>query len=179
MLNQTMRHEPRNKMSADSLATLFTPHLICPKKLTPEALHQTSQNMSSIISFMITKGSAVFDIPPKLATDIRAYFVDLKRKETSEHILDESVTSDSTANTVYTFVDRERTAQAHVQNPTDTCLAQLYAYIQSLPESSKKRKLIKQFNKENGQGLMIFFVFLLLLFFSRYFISVLEKFGLI
>lgn len=155
MLNKTMRHEPRNKMSADSLATLFTPHLICPKKLTPEALHQTSQNMSSIISFMITKGSAVFDIPPKLATDIRAYFVEKKRKETMspEQILDESVTSDSTANTVYTFVDRERTAQANVQNPTDTCLAQLYAYIQSLPESSKKRKLIKQFNKENGQGL--------------------------
>lgn len=154
MLNHTIKYEKSNKMSADSLATLFTPHLICPKKLTPEALHSTSQNMSGIISFMITKGSAIFEIPPKLATDIRAYFAEQKRKATMspEHILNESVTSDSTANTVYTFIDRERTAQAHVQNPTDTCLAQLYAYIQSLPESSKKRKLIKQFNKENGQG---------------------------
>lgn len=155
MLNETIKYESSNKMSADSLATLFTPHLICPKKLTPEALHATAQNLSGIISFMITKGSQIFDIPPKLATDIRAYFVEQKRKQTlsPEQILDESVTSDSTANTVYTFIDRERTAQAHVQNPTDTCLAQLYAYIQSLPESSKKRKLIKQFNKENGQGI--------------------------
>lgn len=154
MLNETIKYESSNKMSADSLATLFTPHLICPKKLTPEALHATAQNLSGIISFMITKGSEIFEIPPKLATDIRAYFVEQKRKQTlsPEQILDESVTSDSTANTVYTFIDRERTAQAHVQNPTDTCLAQLYAYIQSLPESSKKRKLIKQFNKENGQG---------------------------
>jgi len=49
-------------------------------------------------------------------------------------------------------VDRERTALAHVTNPTEAALAQLYAHIQSLPESSKKKKLIKQFNKENGQG---------------------------
>lgn len=154
MLNRTIRYESSNKMSADSLATLFTPHLICPKNLTPEALHTTAANLCGIISFMITRGPAIFECPPKLATDIRAYFVELRRKQTMspEQILDESVTSDSTANTVYTFVDRERTAQAHDQNPTDTCLAQLYAYIQSLPESSKKRKLIKQFNKENGQG---------------------------
>jgi hypothetical protein len=49
-------------------------------------------------------------------------------------------------------VDRERTALAHVANPTEAALAQLYAHIQSLPESSKKKKLIKQFNKENGHG---------------------------
>ena len=53
---------------------------------------------------------------------------------------------------MFSFVDRERTALAHVTNPTEAALAQLYAHIQSLPESSKKKKLIKQFNKENGQG---------------------------
>lgn len=37
-------------------------------------------------------------------------------------------------------------------NPTEAALAQLYAHIQSLPESSKKRRLVKQFNKENGHG---------------------------
>lgn len=57
------------------------------------------------------------------------------------------------AKTVFTFVDREKTAEASASaNPTEAALAQLYAHIQSLPESSKKRKLIKQFNKENGQG---------------------------
>lgn len=134
--------------------TVYNELLHLPFQLTPEALHQTSQTMSSVISFMIVKGSAIFEVPPKLATDIRAYFVEQKRKRTMspEHILNESVASDSVANTVYTFVDREKTAQAHITNPTDTALAQLYAHIQSLPESSKKRKLIKQFNKENGQG---------------------------
>lgn len=49
-------------------------------------------------------------------------------------------------------MDRERTAQENTTNPTEAALAQLYAYIQSLPESNKKRRLIKQFNKENGYG---------------------------
>jgi hypothetical protein len=53
---------------------------------------------------------------------------------------------------VFTFVDRERTAQENTVNPTETALAQLYAHIQGLPESSKKKRLIKQFNKENGHG---------------------------
>lgn len=155
MLNETTKHESSNKMSAESLATLFTPHLICPRKLSPEALHTVSQNMSGLISFMISKGDELQAIPTKLATDIRAYLVEQRRKKVLSpelQMLDESVTSDSTANTVYTFVDREKTAEAHNSNPTDTALAQLYAYIQTLPESSKKRKLIKQFNKENGQG---------------------------
>lgn len=58
----------------------------------------------------------------------------------------------SAAKTVFSFVDRERTAQENTTNPTEAALAQLYAYIQSLPESNKKRRLVKQFNKENGNG---------------------------
>lgn len=155
MLNETTKYESSNKMSSESLATLFTPHLICPRKLSPEALHNVSQNMSGLISFMIGRGDELQSVPQKLATDIRVYFAEQKRKKVLSpelQMLDESVTSDSTANTVFTFVDREKTAEAHISNPTDTALAQLYAYIQTLPESSKKRKLIKQFNKENGQG---------------------------
>lgn len=154
MLYKTIQHEATNKMSADNLATLFTPHLICPRKLTPEALHATAQQMCGIISFMIKTGSRLFHIPPKLATDIRAFFVDRKRRQTMspEHILNESITSDSVANTVYTFVDRKKTAEAHKANSTETELAQLYAHIQKLPESSRKKKLIKHFNRQNGQG---------------------------
>ena len=154
MLNTTAKYEKCNKMSADTLATLFSPHLICPRNLPPEALHYVSQAMTGVISYMISKGLEIFDIPAKLDTDCRAYYHEMKRKKTMspEQTLDESISDISTVNTVYTFVDREKTAAAHNSNPTDTALAQLYAHIQSLPESSKKRKLIKQFNKENGQG---------------------------
>lgn len=158
MLNKTTEYTEKNLMNSDSLSTLFTPHLICPRKLAPEALHSISQQMSGLVSFMIRKAAVLFDVPTKLSTDIKMYFVEQKRKRTMspEMMLDESVTSDSTAATVFTFIDREKTAQAHDQNPTDQALAQLYAHIQSMPESSKKRKLVKQFNKENGHGEFVF-----------------------
>lgn len=109
--------------------------------------------MTSMISYIIKNGQTVFFVPDQLVIDIRAYFLEQKKRKTMspEKILDESI-SDSVANTVYTFVDRKKTAEAHVSDSTDTALAQLYAHIQSLPESSKKKKLIKQFNKQNGQG---------------------------
>ena len=55
-------------------------------------------------------------------------------------------------NTIYTFIDRDLTAQANNQDVTELALAELYAYVQSLPDSAKKRRLIKQFNEQSGQG---------------------------
>lgn len=155
LLHKASKHEAHNKMTSDTLATLFTPHLICPRKLSPEVLHQTAATMTRMISFMITNAPTIFLVPEKLATDIKAYLIEEKRrKETPDKILDES-SSDSIANTVFTFCDIKKTAEAHGNgqtSATDTALAQLYAHIQSLPESSKRKKLIKQFNKQNGQG---------------------------
>lgn len=63
-------------------------------------------------------------------------------------------TSDSTgmAQTVFTFIDQKLTAEANATEDTQAELAKLYAYIQAMPESAKKRRLVKQFNKENGNG---------------------------
>ncbi|XP_024941735.1 uncharacterized protein LOC107268684 isoform X2 [Cephus cinctus] len=155
LLNKTATFECSNKMNCDTLATLFTPHLMCPRKLSPEALHITSQNLSGLVAFMIRKGMDLFEIPPKLATDIRAYWVEQERKLLSPKKTDlNESTSDatSTAHTVFSFVDHKLTAKANSTQDTQAALAQLYAHIQAMPESAKKRRLVKQFNKENGQG---------------------------
>jgi hypothetical protein len=39
--------------------------------------------MSGVIAFMIQQGTTLFDIPPKLATDIRAYLVERERRKRS------------------------------------------------------------------------------------------------
>lgn len=80
LLNKTAAFESSNKMNCDTLATLFTPHLMCPRKLSPEALHVNSQHLSGLVAFMIRKGTELFEIPPKLATDIRAYWLEQERK---------------------------------------------------------------------------------------------------
>uniref|UniRef100_A0A1B6C0X5 Rho-GAP domain-containing protein n=1 Tax=Clastoptera arizonana TaxID=38151 RepID=A0A1B6C0X5_9HEMI len=146
LLHVVASHKHSNKMSAENLATLFTPHLLCPRKLSPEAFHASSQMLSGVVAFMIAAGIGLFKVPETLATDIRAYWE--RRKVSPEAQLNESCA----ATTVFSFVDRERTAQENISNPTAAALAQLYAHIQSLPESSKKRRLVKQFNRENGHG---------------------------
>ncbi|XP_017779598.1 PREDICTED: rho GTPase-activating protein 19 [Nicrophorus vespilloides] len=153
LLHLTASYEGHNKMSADSLATLFTPHLLCPRKLSPENLHLNSQTLSVIVSYMIRNCKELFNIPPKLSVDIKAYLQDRDRKKilSPEKCVNESVT-DNFASTVFSFVDHERTAKENQSNPTETALAQLYAHIQCLPESAQKKKLVKQFNKCNGNG---------------------------
>ncbi|XP_063913010.1 rho GTPase-activating protein 19 isoform X3 [Zophobas morio] len=150
LLHLTASYETHNRMSADNLAKLFTPHLLCPRNLSPEKLHLNSQTLSGIVSFMITANSELFKIPQNLILEFRARYE--KRKALASQCLNESVSDQFAANTVFTFVDQERTAKENETNTTETALAQLYAHIQSLPESSKKRKLVKQFNKENGHG---------------------------
>ncbi|CAG9835728.1 unnamed protein product [Diabrotica balteata] len=149
LLYQTASYESQNKMSSDNLAKLFTPHLLCPRSLSPTMLLKVSQPLFGIVSFMIKRFPDMFKVPAKLIVDFRAKY-EKKRVLSPVKRLNES-TADI-ASTVFTFVDQERTAKENESNPTETALAQLYAHIQSLPESSKKRKLIKQFNKENGYG---------------------------
>lgn len=118
-------------MSADSLATLYTPHLLCPRKLPPEILHSSSQALAGILSFMIKNSTEVLLVPPKLAVDIKAYFNGReKRKLSPKRNFNDSVSDNCAAHTVFSFVDHERTAKENEANPTERELAQLYAYIQ-------------------------------------------------
>lgn len=154
LLDTTARHEAHNRMSPTTLATMFTPHLLCPRRLPPEVLHSDAVALAPVVSFMIRYSDAVFETPTKLATDIAAYLTarEKKRLMSPEIDLDESITDRTAANTVYTFVDRQRTWVENEANPTDTALAQLYAHIQTLPDSQHKRRLVKQFNRQNGYG---------------------------
>ncbi|XP_022904225.1 rho GTPase-activating protein 19-like isoform X2 [Onthophagus taurus] len=152
LLNLTASYENLNKMSVENLATLYTPHLLCPRTISPENLHTNSQILSEILAFMITKSPDLFQVPKKLAFDIRAFFVEQEKEPQRKNNFNESISDNVAAHTVFSFVDHVRTAKENEANPTERELAQLYAYIQSLPESSKKKKLVKQFNKENGYG---------------------------
>ncbi|KAG7299143.1 hypothetical protein JYU34_017673 [Plutella xylostella] len=153
LLRVAADNEASNRMSPDTLATMFTPHLLCPRKLSPETFHSDSLALAPLVSFMIRHALALFAPPARLVTDIAAYFTVRERKRlVSPQLLDESISDRTAANTIYTFVDRTRTRVENATNPTDTALAQLYAHIQALPESQHKRRLVKQFNRQNGYG---------------------------
>ncbi|KAF5294743.1 hypothetical protein FQA39_LY00227 [Lamprigera yunnana] len=145
LLNFTASYEKSNKMSADNLAIIFTPHFLFPRNLSPEDLHTNSKNLSRLVSIMITKASELFTIPPTLAIDIKAYYSNIEQKISLN--LDESA-----AKTIYTFTDIKKTTKENESNPTESALAELYAHIQSLPESKRKRQLIKRMKKECNLG---------------------------
>ncbi|XP_046977712.1 uncharacterized protein LOC124543530 [Vanessa cardui] len=154
LLRLVADNESSNRMSPDTLATMFTPHLLCPRKLSPETFHADSIALSPLISFMIRQCQRLFEAPKRLATDAAAYFTlrERKRAMSPDVDLDESITDRTAASTVFTFVDRGRTRAENASNPTDTALAQLYAHIQALPDSQHKRRLVKHFNRQNGYG---------------------------
>lgn len=56
------------------------------------------------------------------------------------------------AHTVFSFVDRTQTQAASARETTALALAELYAHVNSLPDSDKKRRLVKQFNAASGHG---------------------------
>lgn len=58
--------------------------------------------------------------------------------------------SSTAVNTVLTFAERKSPEEFDSAQDTTVALAQLYAHVQSMPESAKKKKLLKQFNRAGG-----------------------------
>ena len=48
---------------------------------------------------------------------------------------------------MFTFAERKSPEEYDSAQDTQVALAQLYAHVQSMPESAKKKKLLKQFNR--------------------------------
>ena len=96
---------------------------------------------------MIENAKVVFDYPAEFINDVRLHFKRDGEEDAS------STASTPPVKTNMTFVDREMTAKLVADgDPTEAALAELYAYVQSQPESEVKKKWVHKFNKENGCG---------------------------
>ena len=129
-----------NKMDAKSLATLFAPHLLCPKSMTPADLQRYVTILTIQLEFMIKNVKQIFRTPIELTMDIRKELERIDNPNTNQE--------DDGINTVVTFCDRQ--AAKTTNNQTEQHIAELYAHIQGMPETPAKKKLIKQFNRQNG-----------------------------
>lgn len=149
LLNRVAAHKEQNLMSAINLGTMFAPHILCPRKMAPNDLQYLSGTLSTSVAFMIENQPQLFKVPLELEYDVRQYW---NNKKKMKHQLSKRSMMDAPTNTIFTFIDRELTAQANDKDVTEVALAELYAYVQSLPDSAKKRRLIKQFNHASGSG---------------------------
>ncbi|XP_042868903.1 uncharacterized protein LOC122251229 isoform X7 [Penaeus japonicus] len=149
LLHRVAAYKEQNLMSAINLGTMFAPHILCPRKMAPNDLQYLSGTLSTSVAFMIENEPQLFKVPLELEYDVRQYW---NNKKKMKHQLSKRSMMDAPTSTIFTFIDRELTAQANDKDVTEVALAELYAYVQSLPDSAKKRRLIKQFNHASGSG---------------------------
>jgi len=150
-LSNVAKNEAENKMNATNLGTLFSTHILCPRKLSPEALQSNHQLLSKAVTFMIKHADKIFDLPEKLSMDVQTY---ISRKDNMKTpTCKKSRGPDSpVVSTIFSFVDRAASLRATHGNETDQALAQLYAHVQGMPESAHKRRLVSKLNEANGKG---------------------------
>ncbi|QQP52781.1 Putative LOC100114766, partial [Caligus rogercresseyi] len=152
ILHKVSRHQDRNKMSASNLGTVFSTHILCPRKISAEALKSNHVLLTKSVGFMIQRAPELFDVPDQLTTDIKLYWNQRKKNAGSLAVSEPSPPGSPVVNTVFTFVDRRTTKEVSKESSTDTALAALYAHVQALPESAQKKKLIQRLNDANGCG---------------------------
>ena len=81
LLHKTISFVHLNKMTADSLATLFTPHLLCPRHFGAEKLHSASQHLAKVLSYMISNANDLFAVPSQLILDLKVVFKTINFKK--------------------------------------------------------------------------------------------------
>ncbi|KAG1678707.1 hypothetical protein GQR58_013296 [Nymphon striatum] len=130
-------------------------------QLSGEELQAASANITKAVALMIEYAPDLFKVPKELYLDVAAYWKD-QQKENSKQSnykalkakfgLDSPESNGVMINTKLAFCDRTLVNESSEKDSTTMAVAGLYAYVHSMPDCPQKRKLIKQFNKENGYG---------------------------
>ncbi|XP_061192954.1 rho GTPase-activating protein 19-like isoform X1 [Saccostrea echinata] len=155
-----------NMMTAQSLGTVFAPCLLCSRKMPPEELQHFSPKLSQAVSFMVENGCQIFKTPRELAADIANFWREMETPSKCNRVKSEGDQDNSSSslysakkygstqavNTVVRFAERKSSSDSDSGNDTQVALAKLYAHVQMMPDSSKKKKLLKQFNQASGSA---------------------------
>ncbi|XP_052832715.1 rho GTPase-activating protein 19 isoform X3 [Octopus bimaculoides] len=75
--------EKKNRMTTKSLGTIFAPHFLCPRNLSPSEFHVAAENFSELTTFIIEQAGDVFKIPKDLAKDVNQFWMDMENPNKS------------------------------------------------------------------------------------------------
>ncbi|GAA6213803.1 rho GTPase-activating protein 19-like [Lates japonicus] len=161
LLYHTARNQHINKMSAINLATMFAPHIIWPKNVMASDLQGNIEKLNNGIAFLIRHSQKLFKAPVYIKEYARLYFTGSKSLQSKDDLTLCSGTKDGpiaavTAappspfmrSTVSEGSSTCTTRSSETQNYTESALRELYQQVNNMPESAKKKKLIRQFEKQ-------------------------------
>ncbi|XP_034537752.1 rho GTPase-activating protein 19-like [Notolabrus celidotus] len=162
LLYQTARNQHVNKMSAINLATMFAPHIMWPKNVMASDLQGHIEKLNNSVAFLIRHSQRLFKAPAYIKEYTCMYYTGLKRLQSKDDSALCSGTKDKETMPAVTAASPSplmRTTGAEVsstctarssetQSYTESALRELYEQVNSMPESAKKKKLIRQFEKQ-------------------------------
>ncbi|XP_034041402.1 rho GTPase-activating protein 19-like [Thalassophryne amazonica] len=155
LLYYTARNQSTNKMSAINLATMFAPHIIWPKNVTASDLQGNMEKLNSCIVFLIRHSQKLFKAPVYIKEYACLYFTGSKTLQSKDDLMLCSgdkvgvadISSSASAPVVGGQVSRSCTVGS-TESYTEAALRELYQQVNNMPESAKKKKLIRQFEKQ-------------------------------
>uniref|UniRef100_A0A8C6SGL6 Rho GTPase-activating protein 19 n=1 Tax=Neogobius melanostomus TaxID=47308 RepID=A0A8C6SGL6_9GOBI len=149
LLYHTARNQHVNKMSAINLATMFAPHILWPKNVTASDLQGNIEKLNKGVAFLIRYSQKLFRAPVYIKEYARLYFTGSKALKSNDDMTLCSKSDSTAAVSLSTPTKRNgpEDGETEHQNYTQSALRELYKQVNKMPESAKKKKLIKQFEK--------------------------------
>ncbi|CAI9552128.1 unnamed protein product [Staurois parvus] len=150
LLYQTAKKQDRNKMSAHNLALMFAPHIIWPKNVTANDLQEHIIKLTNGVTFMIKHSQKLFKAPPYIREYARVY-VGGSRTPSSKDDLDLPSSrpefpflKSQKRSRLATSPSSSASQQDQTQQRTEQALRELFQHVHNMPDSTKKKKLLRQ-----------------------------------
>ncbi|XP_056147482.1 rho GTPase-activating protein 19-like [Lampris incognitus] len=147
LLYHTARNQHTNKMSAINLATMFAPHIIWPKNVTASDLCETIKKLNNGIAFLIRHSQKLFRAPAYIKEFARSHYTGSKSLQSKDDLALCGGAGDAVGGEPSLSHGTAGAGLPPSHSYTEAALRELYQQVSSMPESAKKKKLIRQFEK--------------------------------
>ncbi|KAM9808854.1 rho GTPase-activating protein 19 [Syngnathus typhle] len=157
LLYHTARNQHVNKMSAINLATMFAPQIIWPKNVMASELQESIEKLNNRIAFLIRHSQKLFKAPPYIKEYAHMYITRFKPLHSKDDLTLVSGTKEPPAVPQSTFIvspyarkisGTSSTKSTDTGTYTESALQELYQQVNNMPNSAKKKKLIRQLEKQ-------------------------------
>ncbi|XP_039248419.2 rho GTPase-activating protein 19-like [Styela clava] len=142
LLYQTAKNQKMNKMNASNLATMFCPHLLWPRNLKTTDLQNNIGKLNDHVAFMIRHSQKIFAAPQYIRDSARTKYTGSTSKQDYPSVIftqSGAVKRTSSGRNEYAMETRSYTDQA---------LKELFEQVQNMPNSAKKKKIVKNMEKQ-------------------------------
>ncbi|XP_054974989.1 rho GTPase-activating protein 19 [Sorex araneus] len=152
LLYQTAKKQDKNKMSAYNLALMFAPHVLWPKNATANDLQENITKLNNGMAFMIKHSQKLFKAPAYIRECARLHYLN-SRTQASKDDLDLTVSCHTKSFQLARPQRRNQLdsySREETQQRTEAALRELFQHVHGMPESAKKKQLIRQFRKQSA-----------------------------